>query len=523
MRGRISEARSTARQEALPKEETKRKQNGKARGNVFQRVSSMMRISSSVQVNEKKAENSESCPRPTLENFQHRAVGQASFDSDDGDILANEDDRVIITAKLHFAASRDMPSTMQHIVERQGEGLRSDRWRTEEGRTLLHTAASKNSAKLLKALLEQHGLDPNAVDLAGFTPLDAARGASAKEAEEILIAAEASPGWSETEAQSKDLANPIPRVEPEAVEVGEVLGEGAFGMVRSGKWHGAEIAIKSLKESYSRDQIAKKELSREMAAWSRASHPHICRLFGKAQSPSLGVTLILESVTNGSLSSMMSRINEQGILPETGRVCRLMRQLASALSFLHGRKPVAIIHRDIKPANCLITAADELKLADFGLARLLDSHETPVDDAQFALTGETGAFRYMAPENFLNEQYSVKADVFSLAIVAFELLEGRATLEDGSMTISDGYEFAKRVAGASGKPCRPVFAVAQGSTKRERILRETIQACWAHNPKERMSAWDAVQRFASAATTDPAAIDGDAHSSQARSQCCTVQ
>jgi serine/threonine protein kinase len=101
-------------------------------------------------------------------------------------------------------------------------------------------------------------------------------------------------------------------------------------------------------------------------------------------------------------------------------------QIASAISYLHERD---IIYRDLKPKNIGINANGNVKLFDFGFARLLP-HERSVDDT-FKMTGRIGTLRYMAPEVALKESYNLKVDVYSWSIILWEML----SLENPYQTI----------------------------------------------------------------------------------------
>ena len=94
-------------------------------------------------------------------------------------------------------------------------------------------------------------------------------------------------------------------------------------------------------------------------------------------------------------------------------------QLAKGMNYLHTfRQPV--IHRDLKPANLLIDFSGNLKITDFGLAKVRPNpNQSASYEDQFLMTGETGSYRYMAPEVFRHEQYTEKVDVYSFAMVMY--------------------------------------------------------------------------------------------------------
>jgi serine/threonine protein kinase len=111
-------------------------------------------------------------------------------------------------------------------------------------------------------------------------------------------------------------------------------------------------------------------------------------------------------------------------LNRPGRVARLkevMLQLCQALSYIHGH---GLIHRDLKPTNVMVDEEGVVRLMDFGLAKFL------ADDSVMTGTGQmVGTFRYMAPEQFLGEPVDPRTDLYSLGVILYELLSGRAPFE----------------------------------------------------------------------------------------------
>jgi serine/threonine protein kinase len=98
-------------------------------------------------------------------------------------------------------------------------------------------------------------------------------------------------------------------------------------------------------------------------------------------------------------------------------------QLAQGMNYLHTCKP-PIIHRDLKPANLLIDHAGTLKIADFGLSKVR-ADPAKKETKTFIMTGETGSYRFMAPEVFRHEDYTETVDIYSYAMIFFYLMVGR--------------------------------------------------------------------------------------------------
>lgn len=104
-----------------------------------------------------------------------------------------------------------------------------------------------------------------------------------------------------------------------------------------------------------------------------------------------------------------------------GRLKDATLQLCQALSYIHGH---GLVHRDLKPSNVMVDEDRQVRLMDFGLAKFL------ADDAHVTANGRlVGTFRYMAPEQILGEPLDARADLYSLGVVLYELLCGRAPFD----------------------------------------------------------------------------------------------
>ncbi|XP_063940585.1 serine/threonine-protein kinase VIK-like [Daucus carota subsp. sativus] len=159
------------------------------------------------------------------------------------------------------------------------------------------------------------------------------------------------------------------------------------------------------------------------------------------------------------------------------------------MAYLHN-EPNVIIHRDLKPRNVLLvnSSADHLKVGDFGLSKLIkvkNSHDV------YQMTGETGSYRYMAPEVFKHRKYDKKVDVFSFAMILYEMLEG-----DAPLSHHEPYEAAKYVSEGH----RPMFR-AKGYTQELRALTEQ---CWAADTNKRPSFLEVLKRLEKIKETLPA-------------------
>ena len=211
------------------------------------------------------------------------------------------------------------------------------------------------------------------------------------------------------------------------------LGSGGMGSVwlaeRTDLLRGRQVALKLPHGAWRRAGLAER-MAREREILATLEHPNIARLYDAGIAADGQPWLALEYVPGERIDEHCRRL----ALPVRERV-RLALQVVHAVAHAHGH---LVVHRDIKPGNVLVTAAGEVKLLDFGIAKLLDQGEA---DAT-ALTQAAGAAftpEYASPEQVLGEPLTTASDLYSLGVLLFELLaeqrpyrltgRSRATLE----------------------------------------------------------------------------------------------
>jgi serine/threonine-protein kinase len=197
------------------------------------------------------------------------------------------------------------------------------------------------------------------------------------------------------------------------------LGSGGMGSVwlaeRTDMLQGRQVAVKLphvMPGAWKRAGFAER-LAREREILATLEHPHIARLYDAGVTAEGQPWLALEYVEGERLDTHC-RSRE---LPVKERL-RLFLQVARAVAHAHAH---LVVHRDLKPANILVTAAGEVRLLDFGIAKLLDSEAA----AETELTREAGrAFtpEYASPEQILGQPIGTASDVYSLGVVLYELL-----------------------------------------------------------------------------------------------------
>jgi TonB family protein len=149
------------------------------------------------------------------------------------------------------------------------------------------------------------------------------------------------------------------------------------------------------------------------------SHPSIVTLFDIGEEN--GVPFLAMELVDGKT---IGAILEEGTRFKPEKVIALVSQVAAALDYAHSR---GVVHRDIKPSNLIVHEADKVKVTDFGIAKLADSEITHAG----ALLGTPS---YMSPEQAMGEKLDGRSDIFSLGVVAFEMLSGQQPFPGANVT-----------------------------------------------------------------------------------------
>ena len=202
-------------------------------------------------------------------------------------------------------------------------------------------------------------------------------------------------------------------------ELHAVIGDGAFGRVYRGRDRrlAREVAVKVIKPWWGDDPEWARSFEREAQLLARVSDPGIVQIFDTGHAPE-GLYYVAELVDGESLSSRLAR---ERISPVQAR--KLAEQICRALGHAHA---CGVVHRDVKPANVLISDDGQVKVGDFGLARL----------AEGSSDGEAGAIagtpRYMSPEQAHGLSATPASDVYSVGVVLYEMLAGEPPFAGGS-------------------------------------------------------------------------------------------
>ncbi|XP_071057953.1 mitogen-activated protein kinase kinase kinase 7 isoform X1 [Pseudochaenichthys georgianus] len=256
---------------------------------------------------------------------------------------------------------------------------------------------------------------------------------------------------------------PFEEINYEDIEVEEVVGRGAFGVVCRAKWKGKDVAIKTIESESER-----KAFIVELRQLSRVNHPNIVKLYGSCNNP---VCLVMEYAEGGSLYNVLHGAEP---LPyyTASHAMSWCFQCSQGVAYLHGMKPKALIHRDLKPPNLLLVAGGTvLKICDFGTACDIQTH----------MTNNKGSAAWMAPEVFEGNNYSEKCDVFSWGIILWEVITRRKPFDE-----------------IGGPAFRIMWAVHNGTRPPliknvPKPLESLMTRCWSKDPSQRPSMEEIVK------------------------------
>jgi tRNA A-37 threonylcarbamoyl transferase component Bud32 len=228
--------------------------------------------------------------------------------------------------------------------------------------------------------------------------------------------AETSPGPGFAPPEPAELAEQCPHL-----EILELLGQGGMGAVYKARQKQLDrlVALKILPPQVSQTEAFAERFTREARSLAKLNHPHIVIVhdFGKTEA---GLYyFIMEFVDGTDLRQVM---RTQQLSP--AEALAIVPQICEALQFAHDE---GIVHRDIKPENVLLDKKGRVKIADFGLAKLLGRPATVYTLTQAGQ--RMGTPQYMAPEQIEHpDQVDHRADIYSLGVVFYEMLTGELPL-----------------------------------------------------------------------------------------------
>ncbi|KAG8383070.1 hypothetical protein BUALT_Bualt05G0146400 [Buddleja alternifolia] len=387
--------------------------------------------------------------------------------------------RVSRTSLILWHAHQNDAAAVRKLLEEDRSLVNA---RDYDNRTPLHVAAIHGWIDVAKCLMEFEA-DVNAQDRWKNTPLADAEGAKRSRMIELLKSSGGeSYGQNGSHFEPKPVPPPLPNkcdweIDPTELDFSSstLIGKGSFGEIVKAGWRGTPVAVKRILPNLSDDRLVIQDFRHEVNLLVKLRHPNIVQFLG-AVTDRKPLMLITEYLRGGDLHQHLK--GKGALNPSTA--INFALDIARGIAYLHS-EPNVVIHRDLKPRNVLLvnTNADHLKVGDFGLSKLIKvqhSHDV------YKLTGETGSYRYMAPEVFKHRKYDKKVDVFSFAMILYEMLEGEPPFSN-----YEPYEAARHVSEGH----RPLFR-AKGFIPELRALTEE---CWSADTNKRPAFLDILKRL----------------------------
>lgn len=261
----------------------------------------------------------------------------------------------------------------------------------------------------------------------------------------------------------------------EDLDYQDQIGEGSTATVFKAFMQGSigrvQVAVKEIHAKGQIDMATLQAVQRELFVLSRVDHDNILRFIGMVSSR-LPVCLILEYCAGGSLFELLH--NCWHIELSWKQKLKMIADTASALDYLHNFDP-PILHRDLKSLNLMLLdeVQDQntepiIKLSDFGFARVME---------ESSMTQCVGTKHWMAPEVLTSTEYTQKADVFSFAMVTYEVVCRHVPFETFDPTT---------VARVLSRGDRPFNMPGNDWPEQAPLgMKELVERCWAQDPNDR--------------------------------------
>ena len=195
-------------------------------------------------------------------------------------------------------------------------------------------------------------------------------------------------------------------------EILELIGTGGMAVVYKARCHRLNrlVAVKILKDDFSREEEFRRRFHAEGEAVASLSHPNIVQVYDVSSSDNANF-IVMELIDGITLKQYMAK---KGTL-NWKETLHFAMQIAKALEHAHGR---SIVHRDIKPHNVMVLKNGSVKVTDFGIARVMSKSNTLTKEA-------LGSVHYISPEQAKGGWVDNRSDLYSLSVVMYEMMTGR--------------------------------------------------------------------------------------------------
>jgi eukaryotic-like serine/threonine-protein kinase len=199
--------------------------------------------------------------------------------------------------------------------------------------------------------------------------------------------------------------------------VQSTLGSGGMAVVYKAEDAilGRTVALKTLHRRYAEMPSFRRRFRQEARAMACLDHENVVKVYDISQDGEVPF-IVAECVAGRDIGKLLAGPRGGTLNEKFAR--RMAAQLLRALSYAHRR---GVIHRDVKPSNILVTAGGVVKVADFGIARIVEE-----EDGNVGSQGEiVGSARYMSPEQLMGKEATPRSDVYSVGVLLYHCLTGR--------------------------------------------------------------------------------------------------
>jgi len=276
-------------------------------------------------------------------------------------------------------------------------------------------------------------------------------------------------------AELKDLYDEVVKALAPDIRVLGLAGEGGMALVFVGRdmTLKREVAVKLLSPLLADDEVARKRFTREAQAIAAVNHPNVVNVYKVGELAGRQIPYFVMQFVDGPTLGMGAL---RGRMLTEVRVRRLMADVAEGLAAAHRRK---VYHRDIKPGNIVLDGeTGRAMVLDFGISAAASSRREALSGRLTEEGMYLGTPTYMSPEQGGGEELTDKSDVYSLGILAFELLVGHPPFEGTPVAI---------IAGHAGQTAPRVDTLREGISPE---LSTLIEKCLLKDPAKRPSAQD---------------------------------